>query len=86
MKKQRSVGSLPDMIIMEPRGIYHGMALELKSEANSPFLVDGSLRKDLHVIAQARMLDRLKRKGYWAQFIVGIDEGRKLIDLYMSWD
>lgn len=86
MKNQRSVGKLPDMIILEPRfeiGL-SGLILELKDKDNSPFLKDGSLSTKKKIQEQAQMLDRLKHKGYSAQFVVGLDEAIRIVDLYMN--
>lgn len=90
-KRMRSKGKQPDLFIAEPRGIFHGLVLELKEEGNSPFKADGALKRkwdkkqQLDVIAeQARMLDRMKKKGYYAKFSVGIQEMYTDVDYYMS--
>lgn len=91
MKRLRSGSKLPDMMIDEPRGIFHGLRLELKEEDNSPFKKDGSLtrkwdkKQQVDVIReQATMLDRLKKKGYYAKFSVGMAQVIEDIDYYMS--
>jgi hypothetical protein len=84
LKLMRSSGAHADMIILEPRGIYAGCILELKQNKKNPFRQDGTIRQDQHVRAQAAMLDRLKKKGYYSCFAVGLDQGMKLIDHYMN--
>lgn len=84
MKKLRSVGKLPDVIILQPSGHYHGLALELKATNASPFLKDGSLSTNEHVREQAKMLDRLKNKGYCAHFVVGLDQAKAEVDNYLN--
>jgi hypothetical protein len=84
MKKQRCEGKLPDMIVLEPRGQYNGLVMELKTVGQSPFLRNGSLSENAHVREQARMLDRLKHKGYYALFVVGIDQAIRTIEDYLK--
>lgn len=81
-KKLRSEAKLPDLMIMEPRGGYHGLLIELKKDP--VWLKDGSLSKDKHIQAQAAILDRLKNKGYYAVFGCGLQATMHLIDLYMK--
>lgn len=91
MKKQRCAGKLPDFLCLEPRGEFHGLILELKHADNSPFKKDGSLKSDIDkktglcsIKEQARMLDRLKKKGYCTQFVVGLTEAKDVFDWYMK--
>ena len=37
MKNQRSCNGLPDLMILEPRGNYHGLMIELKKENSRLF-------------------------------------------------
>lgn len=81
-KGLRSESKLPDLMILEPRGGYCGLFIELKKE--SVFLKNGRLSRDKHTQAQAAVLDRLKRKGYHAVFGCGLDKTINLIDTYMK--
>lgn len=83
-KKCRSEDKQPDMIIMEPRGGYYGLVIELKKEDKSPFLKDGTLSKGEHIQEQERTLAKLRKKGYHAVFGVGIDACIRIVDTYMS--
>lgn len=74
---------LPDMIILEPKGEYRGLMIELKAESNSPFKKDGTLKKDEHIKEQQKCLAELTKRGYKAVFAVGIDEAIATIDDYM---
>lgn len=82
MKRMRSQDAIPDLIIDEPNANYHGLRLELK--AKSPFKLDGTLKKDVHLEDQQKTIDKLRAKGYWAQFATGFDECKKVIDWYMN--
>ena len=84
MKLMRSRGAHADMIILEPRGLYAGCILELKDVSKNPFLQNGSLSYNSHVRDQAKMLDRLKHKGYYSSFVIGLDQGIEIINHYMN--
>lgn len=64
--------------------IYNGLYLELKAEGNSPFKKDGSLKKDEHLEEQEEMLEALRSRGYKAEFAVGFEEAKELIDDYLG--
>ena len=81
---QRSKGKIPDMIILQPQDKYHGLILEIKSEESSPFSKkDGKLLMNKHVVEQAETLRRLRSVGYKAEFAVGFDGAKRIIDQYM---
>lgn len=84
--------SWPDLFIYEPRAVagkhYCGLALELKADG-TPVIMKigprkGRLSSDPHIQEQAAMLKGLIRKGYYANFAVGLDEAIKTIDWYMG--
>lgn len=83
-KAMRSEKGQPDMILLEPRGAFFGLCLELKRDKDAVFLVDGvTLKADKHVREQAIILERLRYKGYFAQFACGFIEAKFIIDYYM---
>lgn len=82
-KKQRSEGKLPDMIILEPRGPWKGLCLELKKEGEKVYCGNGKLRAG-HISEQAKTLRRLSEKGYFACFAIGFSHAKQLIDDYMK--
>jgi hypothetical protein len=95
MARMRSERGIPDLLILEPKGEFCGLMLELKVE--SPYNLNGSLRKMKRVVRsrsliieeydhhqeQQDILNRLTKKGYKACFSVGFDESKKIIDEYM---
>jgi len=91
--KQRSSRGLPDLWIDEPKGQYHGLRLELKKAGESPFRQDGKLKKKTitkpngekydHYQEQAQIIDKLRGKGYMADFATGFDQAKAIIDAYM---
>ncbi|WP_455677980.1 hypothetical protein [Sharpea azabuensis] len=74
----------PDMFIAEPKGKYHGLFIELKKEGVKIYKKDGLLVANEHIREQARMLDRLTDRGYRAEFAVGLDEAKKMVDSYLK--
>lgn len=77
----------PDLFIAQPTYRAYGacgLYLELKAEGNSPYKKDGTLKKDEHLAEQQKMLERLRKLGYKAEFAVGFDEAKKLIDDYLG--
>lgn len=72
----------PDLLILAGRRGYHGLLIELK--AKTIYKKDGSLLKNEHVEAQDASMSRLRRKDYWCQFAVGLDEAKEAIDWYLK--
>lgn len=74
----------PDLFIAEPRGEYHGAYIELKKAGTRIYKKDGTLVADQHIREQAEMLQRLRQRGYKAEFACGFDEAKKIIDEYLG--
>ncbi len=82
---QRSEGKFLDMTFYEPRGKYHGLVIEMKADDESPFKVkDGKLKSDKRVIEQAKMMERLRKRGYKAEFAVGYNEAVRIFKEYIN--
>lgn len=82
-KKQRNPErGLPDLIILEPNSVFHGLCLELKSK--SPLLKNGELSQNKHIQAQSMTLNKLISKGYLCSFVWTFDHAKKIIDSYMN--
>ena len=74
--KQKRLGmrvGFPDIIIFEPRGNYHGLAIELKREKG------GRVSE-----AQKECLDELNARGYLAVVCRGFTEAKDVIDRYLK--
>ena len=84
LKKTRSCAGLPDIWILEPRKGYHGLLLEIKREGTKIYKKDGDMRKDAHLKEQEEILHQLKQKGYMAEFVVGFDNAKAILDFYLS--
>ncbi|MEI7489593.1 MAG: hypothetical protein WCJ72_19680, partial [Chryseobacterium sp.] len=74
----------PDLIIFAPRGIYHGLFIELKTK--TPYKKDGTLLENAHLKAQEETIKNLRNLGYYADFKWELEEVIKLIDWYLKLD
>lgn len=64
--------------------MYAGLFIELKREGTRIFKKDGTLVSDEHIREQFDMLADLRQRGYAAEFAIGFDGAKKLIDDYMK--
>ena len=71
-KKSGYKKGFPDLFIYEPRGTYHGLAIELKVGYNKP------------TAEQLAWLEKLTTKGYVACICRGIDEALTVINGYLK--
>lgn len=72
----------PDVIILEPRGNYAGLLIELKIE--SPFKKNGSIKSNEHLQGQLKSINSLNEKGFKSCFSWGFDMTKKIIDDYFN--
>lgn len=97
VSRLRSSKSQPDISVYEPRANAHGLFLELKKD--SPFKKDGTLKKQIvkrynskgvlvreydHLQDQMQMLMELRKRGYVAEFGVGLKHSIEVLELYLS--
>jgi len=73
MKATGYVKGFPDIFIYEPRGKYHGLAIELKRESGGTISPEQKLWRD-----------NLKSRGYAAYICRGADEAIETIKQYMN--
>ena len=83
LKKMGVKKGIPDLFIDEPHGRYHGLRLEVKAEGVRLKKKDGGWASP-HIAEQAKMLEAFKTKNYMAEFSVGFDQTKMLIDCYLS--
>lgn len=81
-KRLQSGRAYPDLFIAQPQGAYHGLFIELK--ASNIYLKNGSLRSNPHLSEQDNMLKRLTKLGFRAEFAVGFDDAKAIIDGYLK--
>jgi len=84
IKPLKSSRGIPDIIILEPRGGFHGLLIEIKATGVKVFKKNGEIYSDDHIKEQWEVLKRLQMKGYKAVFACGQDEAMSVVDKYMS--
>lgn len=84
MKAQRSNHKQLDLIILESKGCYHGLIIELKKDRKEIYLKNGEFSKKTHVQEQLKSINMFNSKGYYACFCCGFDEAKDVVDKYMS--
>jgi hypothetical protein len=83
-KMLRCAAGFPDWFLAEPRGVYHGLFLEIKREGTTLYLRDGRLSTNAHIQEQAEMLQKLMNRGYYANFAQGIAPAVNQVQMYMG--
>lgn len=94
IKQKRQNGGIrgwPDMLIAEPTPhminnryrVFYGLFIELKKEGTRLRKKNGDFASE-HIAEQAKMLEELHKRGYSAQFAVGFDEAKQIIDEYLK--
>lgn len=79
----RSTHAQLDVIILEPKGSFRGLIVELKREGERLYKKDKTPVTD-HVGDQMESVNHLLRKGYMADFAIGFDQAKSIIDTYMK--
>lgn len=83
-KRCRSSRGLPDIWIVEPKKGYNGCFIELKKDNVKVFKKNGEIRSEKHLQEQEEISYRLKQKGYFCDFAVGLEEAKKIVDYYLG--
>jgi hypothetical protein len=73
----------PDLLLLEPRAGFAGAFFELKAENAKVYKPNGELYSDKHLEEQAAMMNKLRAKGYYADFAQGFDEAVEKISAYL---
>lgn len=72
----------PDLLIFSPKGKYHGLFIEVKTE--SPYKQNGDLKTNKHIQEQSETISKLQELGYYADFQWNFNDIVKLIDWYLK--
>lgn len=70
------LGGVSDLVLLEPRGKYHGAMIEMKRANKS----DSSVKPD-----QVNFLAWARRKGYFTAVTYGAEEYIKCLRYYLQW-
>lgn len=87
-KKLRSSRGIPDLFICRARknfggNDYNGLFIEIKKEDAKVYLQNGRMSQDRHIREQDGILKLLGREGYFAEFGIGFDNCKEIIDAYL---
>ena len=82
-KRLHPVRGYPDLFLAEPRAGFAGAFFELKAENAKVYKPNGELYTDKHLEEQALMMNKLRAKGYYADFAIGFDECATKISAYL---
>jgi hypothetical protein len=77
-KKMGVLKGVSDIIILEPKAIYHGLMIELKLEKTL------TQRKTYPSKEQKEFLSKCSDKGYMTRVCRSVDEVVAIVDLYMN--
>ncbi len=83
-KKQRSKHAQLDLVILEPRGLFHGLIIELKKDSKEVYKQNGGFRKSEHVDAQNKSITHLQSKKYACCYGFGFEDVKYIIDEYLN--
>ena len=78
MKKMGYKKGCPDIMVFEPRGLYHGLFVELKAPAGFGQAA-GKIKPE-----QMEFLSWASLRGYKAEFAYGSQEACRIIDDYLK--
>jgi hypothetical protein len=82
-KKLRSSNGFPDLVIYQKSRHWSALMIELKKEGTRIMNKSGELADD-HIKEQSLMHVNLRNQGYLAQFVIGFDQAKELIDWYLT--
>lgn len=79
----RKVNRLKDAFSDQADDIQCGLFLELKKDGTRLKKKDGEWANE-HIAEQAEVLEKLRERGYCAEFAVGFEEAKRIIDEYLG--
>ena len=89
-KQQKAIQNgmaYPDLFIAAPRGMFHGMFIELKNDGVKLFSKNNAksgIYANDHIKEQAECLEALEALGYYTTFAIGFDDAKFWIDWYLN--
>lgn len=83
LKNLRSYRGFPDIVIYEPRDIYHGLFIELKRDGERLHKMNGDYISE-HIKEQHECMRELEKRGYACGFAIGFCQAKEILDKYLS--
>jgi hypothetical protein len=73
----------PDFYVDEPVGKYHGLRIEIKKDGERLKKRNGEWASE-HIKEQSEMLERYRERGYYADFAIGFDQAKQIVEHYFA--
>lgn len=86
LKTTRSQHKQLDIIILEPKGRYHGLIIEVKKDRSEVYKKNGDFKENKHVKEQRESIEHLRSLGYHVHYAFSLDHGINVVDVYMALD
>jgi hypothetical protein len=83
-KTLRSHNGFPDLFIIEKRGEYAGLFIELKRTGEKLLMKDGTTPISDHVAEQFAVKLELQRRGFKCEFAIGYEMAQNIINEYLT--
>ena len=83
-KLQGDSRGYPDLVVLEPRGQYHALFVELKKDKSEVYKKNGDFKKSDHLSRQIEYHKRLRKRGYCAVFGLGTHDAIEKIEKYLK--
>jgi len=77
---------IPDLLILEPNDFYKGLFVEIKNKVSDVYNKNGTFKKsnDNHVEKQYNTIVQLRKLGYDAKFVFGLENAISTIKSHMN--
>ena len=83
-KKMHSTDAQLDLVILEPKGGFSGLILEIKKSEDEIKLKNGGYRKNKHLQDQLKTKSLLQEKGYSVRFVWNLEMVKIILNNYMA--
>lgn len=84
IKALRHSRGVPDLIVFARKGVFSGLAIEIKKDREAIYTSKGQLRRTEHITEQLGWLEYMRDEGWVAEFGCGENECIELINKYLS--
>lgn len=84
MRKEGLQKGFPDLIILEPRGGFHGCFIEMKKHPSESLKKNGEFKKGVVKPEQLAWAERVKRKGYYHFYGLGCEDAIVKLEKYLK--
>lgn len=75
--------TFPDIFIAEPRNGFHGLFIEIRTDARCVHKKDGSMKNTRNVKKASEMLQKLRQRGFLAMYGFGYTNTIAIIEEYL---